>query len=208
MKSFSDMKANIISAFAGGLVFLIFLFSLDVLWIAVGLAGATYIGFMLLLNATSSANDKDFEMLDLTDLTDKKIETIIRQGAKKIQKIQTIGQKIAEQKTKKQIFELTQIAQSIFQSFRNNPDDIKAASHFLPYYLNTAYKLARKYVEVSQIKISSKKVDEIKLKINASISVLKDSLQKQHDKLLQNDIFALDTETQILQDTIQMEDFQ
>lgn len=207
MNSITDIKANVISALAGGAVFLVFLFSLDSVFAATGLAVAAYVGALLVLNVTQ-AKDTDFEMLDLTDLNDKKIDRIIKNGKQKIKAIQKAGIKIQDTSTQRQVLQLTQIAQSIFENFRNNPDDVQAASHFLPYYLNSSYKLAQKYVEISNIKIHSDKVDQMKNKINDSLITLKNSLQKQHDKLLQDDLADLDTETQILRDTIQMEDFQ
>ena len=119
--------------------------------------------------------------------------------------------KIKNQLSKPQIKEkctamVNQIAK-ILKYLEKHPNKIGQNKKFFTYYLETILKIVNSYYDLSMQNVHSKEIEEVMEKAEGSLDLINKSLDEQFSKMLQNDALDLDTEIDLLNNSINMKDF-
>lgn len=188
-----------------GIIIFIFLFSVLKMEIIVSgiLALLIYIGSSLLFAPNNKLvllgikdSNKQKEYMDLLDNGYETYENIV---------------KIKNQLSKPQIKEkctamVNQIAK-ILKYLEKHPNKIGQNKKFFTYYLETILKIVNSYYDLSMQNVHSKEIEEVMEKVEGSLDLINKSLDEQFSKMLQNDALDLDTEIDLLNNSINMKDF-
>jgi len=192
------------SAILGTGIFLFFNLLVDagiVLASALGLAAA--LGGFLLLNPKKW--DAELERLaQIYGITPDVIEKTIKKGVKKIRAMRKHAETIDKEPVKQSIDRICGTAEKIFQNFKQDPKDIKAARQFLNYYLDSTIKIIRQYAELSQKGGGSANAETLK-KAEDVLGTIEKAFEKQLSTLYDDDFLDLDAEISVLNKSMKMD---
>ena len=118
---------GMVSGVIGAIIFIIFLFILDIGMVVSILAGI--ISFAATLLIFHSLTSKTIE-LEMESVHDEYYQTILNEGYEKIKSIQSEVDNIKNQGIQKDGIEILEICESIFKNLEENPTDIKAIGNF------------------------------------------------------------------------------
>ncbi|HEO65488.1 MAG TPA: hypothetical protein ENI73_06400 [Spirochaetes bacterium] len=184
---------QVIAGVLAGVIFIAFyfVFKLSII-IAIVVGGAAYVaGYFIFASSQKSALEQDKEKLD--------------EGRKKLDEIAHYNKQIKKQSVNRKIKDICRLGDEIFLELERDPKNIRLSIDFLTYYLDTAVKLSKKYLDLS-LHANTGDVNEVLEKVENAFDTVKEGFKKQINKLLQDDIFDLDSEIAILEETIKLED--
>jgi 5-bromo-4-chloroindolyl phosphate hydrolysis protein len=138
-------------------------------------------------------------------VTRETIATALREGAQKIGELEALSARIADLSIRRKFDAIVSAARSIIDDLKKNPKDIRAARQFLNYYLDATIRIVTRYADLSEKKLASTEIQESLRKAEAMLEMIKGAFEKQHVRLLEDDVMDLDAEMSLLRQTIQME---
>lgn len=186
----------------GAIVFLIFLFFLDIGVMVSIIAGI--ISFAATLLIFHSLSSKTIE-LEIESVHDEYYQNILKEGYEKLQNIQSEVDYIENQAVQKDGIEIIEICGSIYKNLEENPADVKAIRQFFTYYLDALLTIFQKYNQISKSKVKEEKQNQIDERMTQNLGLVKELLHSQLKKLLEDDFMDLDTELQTLTKMMEME---
>lgn len=188
------------------------------------LSGAIFAGFFLFLNYTLMSSifigiggyiagrilfrnmkKKEEEKYVSTGITSKMVDKVINEGYEKLKEIRSYSFRMRNQDAKKKVEEIIKVGKKIYDNFREDPKDIKAARQFLNYYIETTIKIIKQYVELAEKRIDTEDVQKTLEKAETILDSIKNAFEVQLSKLQEDNVLDLDTEIQVLQNMIKME---
>ena len=193
---------GMVSGVIGAIIFIIFLFMLDIGVMVSILAGI--ISFAATLLIFHSLTSKTIE-LEMESVHDEYYQTILNEGYEKIKLIQTEVGNIKNQGIQKDGIEILEICGSIFKTLEESPTDIKVIRQFFTYYLEALLTIFQKYNQIAKSGIKGEKQDRIHEQMTRNLGMVKELLHSQLKKLLEDDFMDLDTELQTLNKMMEME---
>ena len=193
---------GMVSGVIGAIIFIIFLFMLDIGVMVSILAGI--ISFAATLLIFHSLTSKTTE-LEMESVHDEYYQTILNEGYEKIKLIQTEVGNIKNQGIQKDGIEILEICGSIFKTLEESPTDIKVIRQFFTYYLEALLTIFQKYNQIAKSGIKGEKQDRIHEQMTQNLGMVKELLHSQLKKLLEDDFMDLDTELQTLNKMMEME---
>ena len=193
---------GMVSGVIGAIIFIIFLFILDIGMVVSILAGI--ISFAATLLIFHSLTSKSIE-LEIESVHDEYYQTILNEGYEKLKSIQTEVDNIKNQVIQKDGNEILEICESIFKNLEENPRDIKAIRQFFTYYLDALLTIFQKYNQIAKSGVKGEKQDQIHEQMTHNLGMVKDLLHSQLKKLLEDHFMDLDTELQTLNKMMEME---
>ncbi len=194
--------SSITSGIVGGAAFLVFFLLLDTGFIvSLAVAFAGYLGVSLILTPEKT-RELEFR---LDGLNAESIRNTIDEGKQKVNRMREYCLEIDRPKVRKKVERICIAADNIFDDFKKDPKDIKAARKFLSYYLDAAINIIGKYTELSSRRVVSQGVENSLAKVEEMLETLGDTFERQLHKLLEDDILDLDTEISLLEKTIKSE---
>lgn len=193
---------GMVSGVIGAIIFIIFLFMLDIGVMVSILAGI--ISFAATLLIFHSLTSKTIE-LEMESVHDEYYQTILNEGYEKIKLIQTEVGNIKNQGIQKDGVEILEICGSIFKTLEESPTDIKVIRQFFTYYLEALLTIFQKYNQIAKSGIKGEKQDRIHEQMTQNLGMVKELLHSQLKKLLEDDFMDLDTELQTLNKMMEME---
>ena len=87
-----------------------------------------------------------------------------------------------------------------------NPTKINLARRFFTYYLDTAAKLLRRYVDLQNTKLHAEKVTTILQKTAEALPVLNSAFEKQFTHLMEGELLDVEVDIELLKNALEMED--
>lgn len=98
--------------------------------------------------------------------------------------------------------QLYKIGIDIIDYIRENPAKIMSAKKFLSYYLDTAAKICRKYMEFNKTISTSDEAAEMYEHTDKGLALLVEGFEKQFAKLMEDDLLDIETDIAVLENTI------
>ncbi len=193
---------EILAGIIGGITFIIFLILLKInfIWaICTGVGG--YLGTILLFPTKKSLEVE----LNLQGVSMEDVQRIISEGNQKIKTIRFYSIKINNSNVRKKIEEICSVADKIIEDLRVDPKDVKAARKFFTYYLDATTRIIQRYVELSGHGLNSAELIKALQKVEDLLDTIKQTFESQLEKLLEDDLFDLETELKLLENTIKSE---
>lgn len=198
----STMK-GIISGILSGIVFIIFYLVIHVsLLISIAISIIAYIGLMLIW---SSPTLYGVETKDMDDSLVEQLKKTIDEGYYKVIKIRKLSKQIEKVSVKSKIDEICTISDKIFEYLRKNPKSVSNIRRFLNYYLDAIINILTKYVEIFAQEVNSREIEASLVKVETLLDTVEKTFITQQEKLIANDMDALDTEISLLEDIMKSE---
>ncbi len=90
----------------------------------------------------------------------------------------------------------------IIDYIRENPGKLMSGKKFLSYYLDTAAKICRKYMEFTNTISTSAEANEMFEHTDKGLGLLVEGFEKQFSKLMADDLLDIETDIAVLENTI------
>ena len=204
MRNFSNI-AGVLSGVMGGGLFLVFFFFIQMSLIPsllLGLAG--FGGAYLFIYAFRPKPRIEFNIGE--GITPQLLETTMKEGGEKIGVLIDCAKNINNPLVREKIGRIVDVTKRIFTNFEKDPKDIKQAKQFLSYYLDTSIKIVKKYRDLSAQNVRSPEIAATLSKAELMLDSIEKAFEKQHARLLRDDVMDLDTEIETLEKTFNAED--
>ena len=133
------------------------------------------------------------------------IGTALREGQEKLSELRGLSPRISDRSIRSKFDAIVAAAESILNDLKKNPRDIRAARQFLTYYLDATIKIVSRYADLSEKNLPSAEIQDSLRKAESMLDMIHAAFEKQHARLLENDVLDLDAEMALLKQTIQME---
>lgn len=151
-------------------------------------------------------SDKKSKFIHETSrIKDKELRKIINTMFDNIDEISTLSNKIKNNEIKNKVSDILNLSEKIISDIEKDPDKIKYSRQFLSYYLNTALKIIKQYIEISEKNIKDIEVEKVLAKTEKILEIIKNSFEKHLANLIKNDIMNLDVELSVLEKTLKSE---
>jgi len=200
----SGLWGDIAAGIVGGTVFiLVYLYLRISLAISLGLTLIAYIGSIMVF--TPSQKERRAGEIGMDTETLEFLTETIDDGIEKLKKIEGYAKKIQSPVVKAKISEIITIAGKIFDNLKKHPNDVRAARKFLSYYLGAIVKILERYIDISCVDFDCSETRDVSDKLENVMDVVKAAFEKQLARLLEDDIFDLETEISLLERTIKTE---
>lgn len=197
------MIRNLLSLLVSGAVFTgSFLFLNFTFWSSVFIGIGGFIAGRILFR---NLKPKEIEKFVSTGITSKMVEKVISEGYEKLKEIRSYSFRMRNQDAKKKVEEIIKVGKKIYDNFREDPKDIKAARQFLNYYMEATIKIIKQYVELAEKRIDTEDVQKTLEKAETILDNIKNAFEVQLSKLQEDNVLDLDTEIQVLKNMIKME---
>lgn len=167
------------------------------------LALLIYIGSSLLF-----APNNKLVLLGIKDSNkQKEYMELLDNGYETYEKIIKLKNQLSKPKIKEKCNGMVNQIAKILKYLEKHPNKIGANKKFFTYYLETILKIVNSYYDLSMQNVHSKEIEEVMNKAEGSLDLINKSLDEQFSKMLQNDALDLDTEIDLLNNSIKMKDF-
>lgn len=205
MKSHSkSILSQIFTAVGAGAIFIVFFILLQF-----GLILSLVISFLVfaVLGAILRPKKAEMEINILLDgVTDEQLKQILKAGHEKQLVLKNLRNKVSKLEIKEQVDKIIDVVNRIFEDLKHDPKDVKIARQFLNYYLDSTIKILKKYTELSQHSgLSRGDVNATLEKTEHLLNKIYTAFEAQLAKLLEDDAMDLDTEVELLEQTLKME---
>lgn len=154
-------------------------------------------------------DEAQFELLksDMDSGLKEMYKEILKSSAAKAKEIEAYSKKITDPKIKSKVQAINAELEKLFENFKNDPRDIKISKQFLSYYMDTTATILRKYLDLKSSGANSPEIQESLNKVESILDSILEAFRKHYAKLLENDVLELDTEIEVMQQTIKAEGF-
>ncbi len=204
MRTFSNI-AGLFAGLVGGAGFLILFFAVQFPLVpSLLLAFAGFGGAYLFIYAFRPKPRIQFDIG--SGITPELLETTMKEGGEKVKALIDCSQDIKDPTIRAKVARIIDVIKRIFANFEKDPKDIKQAKQFLSYYLDTSIKIVRKYRDLSVQNVRSPEIAATLAKAELMLDSIEKAFEKQHARLLRDDVMDLDTEIQTLEKTFNAED--
>jgi 5-bromo-4-chloroindolyl phosphate hydrolysis protein len=201
------MKATtsqLIAGTAGGTIFLVFF-----LFLRFGIIPSVIIAAVTfaLMGIIFKPKRDEMEMNVILDgVTDEALKEILKSGHKKQLMLKELKSKISKPQIRERVDKIIDVVNRIFEDLKYDPKDVKVARQFLNYYLDSTIKILKKYTELSMHSgLANSDVSQSLSKTEELLDKIYTAFEAQLAKLLEDDAMDLDTEVQLLEQTLKME---
>lgn len=120
-----------------------------------------------------------------------------------LEKIEAANRLIDHRHFHEQIEQIVAVARDILEQVAADPGDLRRARKFLKVYLEGARKVTEGYAKTPRQARSS----QLEANFQALLETIEQVFRQQHQKLLENEIFDLDVQIEVLQSRLKQEGF-
>lgn len=136
---------------------------------------------------------------------DTKIDGAIKEAQELLRQLNTMSWKIINNRVRKSTREIIEISQNIFIKLSKKPSLFSSLSRFFNHYLPTAVKLLTNYSDMEKQKIKGENIVSSMHKIEDTLDVLKEALEKQLDALFKETTLDLELDMDVLDQVLKKE---
>lgn len=167
------------------------------------LALLIYIGSSLLF-----APNNKLVLLGIKDSNkQKEYMDLLDNGYENYEKISKLRNQLTKPEIKAKCTLIVNQIAKILKYLEKHPNKIGHNKKFFTYYLEAILKIINSYNDISTQNVHTKEIEEVMDKTEKSLTLIEKSLEEQFSKMLQNDALDLDTEIDLLNNSINMKDF-
>lgn len=198
------IRFDILNTLLGIIIFIV-LFSVLKMEIIISgvLALLIYIGSSLLF-----APNNKLVLLGIKDSNkQKEYMDLLDNGYENYEKISKLRNQLTKPEIKTKCTLIVNQIAKILKYLEKHPNKIGQNKKFFTYYLEAILKIINSYNDISTQNVHTKEIEEVMEKTEKSLTLINKSLEEQFSKMLQNDALDLDTEIDLLNNSINMKDF-
>ena len=198
------IRFDILNTLLGIIIFIV-LFSVLKMEIIISgvLALLIYIGSSLLF-----APNNKLVLLGIKDSNkQKEYMDLLDNGYENYEKISKLRNQLTKPEIKTKCTLIVNQIAKILKYLEKHPNKIGQNKKFFTYYLEAILKIINSYNDISTQNVHTKEIEEVMEKTEKSLTLIEKSLEEQFSKMLQNDALDLDTEIDLLNNSINMKDF-
>lgn len=198
------IRFDILNTLLGIIIFIVLFAVLKMEIIISGvLALLIYIGSSLLF-----APNNKLVLLGIKDSNkQKEYMDLLDNGYDNYEKITKIRNQLTKPEIKTKCTLIVNQIAKILKYLEKHPNKIGQNKKFFTYYLEAILKIINSYNDISTQNVHTKEIEEVMDKTEKSLTLIEKSLEEQFSKMLQNDALDLDTEIDLLNNSINMKDF-
>lgn len=166
------------------------------------------LGFIALRIAWPKAKKEEKSNVEIAPdagINPRDAQRIIDECTDKVREIRAMTIRIKNNEVAEEVRAIARTAMNIIDNFRKDPKDIKRARQFINYYLDATVKIVSRYVELSNAAVVTPEVEKSLKKVEEIMHSVRQTFEKQHEMLLQDDLLDLDTEVEVLKKTMKLE---
>jgi 5-bromo-4-chloroindolyl phosphate hydrolysis protein len=192
----------ILAGFIGGGVFLFFYLFLEgpaLLSLLPAIAG---FGAILLI-----AHKRRGMVLALGGIQEGEVRAFLQEMKEKMEAILESAGQVSDGEVKKKIQRMEQSIEKILRKVQEEPALVKSTRRVLPYYMDVLHKVVRRYDELEEHRQAGKEITVPLEKARQTFEDLHTVFEKHFVKLLQGDIFDLESEIKLLKRTMEMDGY-
>ncbi len=198
----SKVPASLLAGITGGVFFLVFLFLLKINpIISILISAAAYIGVYFLF----SDRDREVEYQIQGGVTPEVLEQTLKEGRERIKLMRGYIPRVKKTEIKAKLERICVLIEKIYEDFQQDPKDIKAARQFLNYYFDASVQIINRYTELQKQSGISKNVERSLEKVENLLDTIEKTFEKQLARLLEDDVLDLDSEIQLMENTMKMD---
>ena len=164
------------------------------LLLCMGLAAASYPGFLLVLRPVKKIGRMEVEKIGNGEVLH---ERLLEAGTD-YRRMQKAAGKILDPVLKQDAQTLLTTAGSIL---------IPSARRYIDYYQETAANVLENYVELQDSRLATKEAQRILQNTKEAVATLKEAFQMQFEKLLQNELMDMEADLNLLKQTLRSEGY-
>lgn len=135
----------------------------------------------------------------------RSLESIIGDGYQRIDELHGYVRKVRNPAVSAQVAKICSVGDKIFGYIQKNPQKVRGARLFFTYYLDTTCNILNRYCELESQGVNAPEIAQSMARAEHTIGLLAQAVEKQLANLLQNDVFDLETELSLLEQTIKSE---
>lgn len=198
------IRFDILNTLLGIIIFIVLFAVLKMEIIISGvLALLIYIGSSLLF-----APNNKLVLLGIKDSNkQKEYMDLLDNGYENYEKISKLRNQLTKPEIKAKCTLIVNQIAKILKYLEKHPNKIGQNKKFFTYYLEAILKIINSYNDISTQNVHTKEIEEVMDKTEKSLTLINKSLEEQFSKMLQNDALDLDTEIDLLNNSINMKDF-
>lgn len=198
------IRFDILNTLLGIIIFIVLFVVLKMEIIISGvLALLIYIGSSLLF-----APNNKLVLLGIKDSNkQKEYMDLLDNGYENYEKISKLRNQLTKPEIKTKCTLIVNQIAKILKYLEKHPNKIGQNKKFFTYYLEAILKIINSYNDISTQNVHTKEIEEVMDKTEKSLTLIEKSLEEQFSKMLQNDALDLDTEIDLLNNSINMKDF-
>lgn len=171
------------------------------LLLAIGLSLAAYLGFTLLLKPIIRIGKVDVETL----AGGNELKAILDEARADLREIGEISRKAPHGEIKEKTAHLALSGDKILDYLEKHPNKIREGRRFTSYYLNTARDILGKYMDLAASDYNSEKMSALYQSTSSAMDTLNAAFDRQFNNLVENDIIDIQTDIEVLKNTIDTE---
>jgi len=166
------------------------------------LAGAaTYVLFVFLILR------KRVVRIVAEGVTQEDVDAALAEGSEKVSGLEASLASVKYESVAEAVRRIVTVAKAIYADIRKEPKNIKQARKFITYYMDTAGYIVSRYIEICQDKSYVANGDALITKVAGTLENLATAFVKMKSRLMENDLYELETEIKVLEQTIKSEGF-
>lgn len=199
MKSIRQFLAGTVAGLA-----VFFLLWLGLSWnliVAGILAIGTYAGVFLITKPALKIGEIRVDTLP----DGNELKELLLEARKDMEEIEKASKQISNQEMRFECQKLYNTGVGIMKYLEKNPDSIKSARRFLTYYLDTAAQILNKYLPFQNSGLETDEVRRVRNSTEKALPILNKAFEEQFTKLMQNDIFDIESDIKLLEMTLESE---
>lgn len=198
------IRFDILNTLLGIIIFIVLFAVLKMEIIISGvLALLIYIGSSLLF-----APNNKLVLLGIKDSNkQKEYMDLLDNGYENYEKISKLRNQLTKPEIKAKCTLIVNQIAKILKYIEKHPNKIGQNKKFFTYYLEAILKIINSYNDISTQNVHTKEIEKVMDKTEKSLTLIEKSLEEQFSKMLQNDALDLDTEIDLLNNSINMKDF-
>lgn len=200
------MKGKAYVILAGLLAAALFLFLFFALsWnpvVCVLLSVGAYFGLFFLLKPARKIAGISMEAVR----DDEAVQKLLEEAQQDLKLLERASREIADLAVRASAAGLHASALRILDYLGKNPEKLGQARRFFGYYLDTASKLLSRYLEFQETGLRSPQVVNILEKTAKALPVLRQAFDKQFTRLMQGELLDVETDIELLERALEMED--
>jgi len=201
MKRFLQLFSSVV---LGTAVFLFFHSLVEAgLLVATVFGAATILGGLLLFRP-KNLHPEYAKLAEVYGITPESVEKAIKKGMRKVRAMRKMAGMIESESVRGCVQRIANHAESIFEDFKSDPKDLKAARQFLSNYMDSTQKIIGQYVALSGQGKGAENSETLR-KAEGVLGTIEKAFEKQLQKLYDDDFLDLDAEISVIEKSMKME---
>ena len=192
------LDQEIISGVAGAVVLVSSVVGLGLpILVGIGAGVGVFFGVRLILS------DKNSKILPRME---SNVRGMIDEGRDQLNLLRAqSAQPFVPQDIKLRAEKIIGIGEAIMGQIEEKPSKAQGANRFFTYYLDAAVQIVDKYADLAKVEITNDGQEELGQKARHALEMIERAFTKQQKHLMQNDVFDLDNEIALLEQTLKMD---